>query len=198
MAWNVGKKREKKYNTKDGTMEVKQYGKAQYGTAQADAAQAAKAAQEKGKTRTTQEKVKQFYNSAAGKKIQDAYDTLTSKKASSESKTEKKKPASERYKEISERAASKRTAEQNAAIEKNNNRLYWKNKERANNSGSYKAMMQSRTKGEMQRAANKNAKTAADSDWQKKQRDNSSGYKASMQKKTEEARRKAMEKAFGR
>lgn len=67
-----------------------------------------------------------------------------------------KKKDPNRFKAISDRANAKRTDEQKAAIEKNNNKIYWQNKERMNNSGSYKAMMQSRTKGAMQKASDKN------------------------------------------
>lgn len=172
MAWNVGRKREKKIVNKP--MEVKQYG-------------ASSATKNLSKEDKFKKGVEAFLSTDTGKKVQKVVNAVTSDDGA---KTEKKKPASERYKEISERAASKRTAEQNAAIEKNNNRLYWKNKERMNNSGSYKAMMQSRTKGEMQRAANKNAKTPLSGD--------SDLYKSQQRKKTEDARRRAMEKAFGR
>jgi hypothetical protein len=103
---------------------------------------------------------------------------------------QKKKKDPNRFKAISDRANAKLTDEQKAAIEKNNNRIYWKNKERMNNSGSYKAMMQSRTKGEMQRAAKNNAKTPLSGE--------SDLYKSQQRKKTEDARRRAMEKAFGR
>lgn len=69
---------------------------------------------------------------------------------------QKKKKDPNRFKAISDRANAKLTDEQKANIEKNNNRIYWNNKERMNNSGSYKAMMQSRTKRAMQKASEKN------------------------------------------
>lgn len=174
MAWNVGRKREKKIVNKP--MEVKQYG-------------ASSATKNPSKEDKFKKGVEAFLSTDTGKKVQKVVNAVTSDDGA-KTETKQKKPASERYKEISERAASKRTAEQNAAIEKNNNRLYWKNKERMNNSGSYKAMMQSRTKGEMQRAAKNNAKTPLSGD--------SDLYKSQQRKKTEDARRRAMEKAFGR
>jgi hypothetical protein len=151
------RKREKKYSSEP--MEVKQYGPARYGSAQADASSAARAAQQRGNTRTTQQKVKEIYNSPVGQKVQQFYNALTSeKKNSSEAKPAetKKKKDPNRFKAISDRANAKRTDEQKAAIEKNNNKIYWQHKERMNNSGSYKAMMQSRTKGAMQKASEKN------------------------------------------
>ena len=128
----------------------------------AAAKEAVNQAQERGKTRTTQQKVKDLYNSPIGQKAQQYYNALTSeKKTSSESApaatAEKKKKDPNRFKAISDKANASRTAEQNAAIKKNNDRIYWKNKERMNNSGSYRAMMQSRTKGEMQRASKRDA-----------------------------------------
>ena len=147
------RKREKKIVNEP--MEVKQYGPARYGSAQADASSASRIAQERGKTRTTQQKVKDFYNSPAGQKVQSAYNALTQPKSTSTT-TEKKKKDPNRFKAISDRANAKRTDEQKTAIEKNNDRIYWQNKERMNNSGSYKAMMQSRTKGAMQKASEKN------------------------------------------
>lgn len=146
------RKREKKIVNEP--MEVKQYGPARYGSAQADASAAARAAQQRGKTRTTQQKVKDFYNSPAGQKVQSAYNALTQPKSTSTTTEKKKDP--NRFKAISDRANAKLTDEQKANIEKNNNRIYWQNKERMNNSGSYKAMMQSRTKGAMQKASEKN------------------------------------------
>ena len=135
-------------------MEVKQYGPARYGSAQADASYASRIAQERGKTRTTQQKVKDFYNSPAGQKVQSAYNALTQEKPKAQEQKKKKGP--NRFKAISDRANAKLTDEQKAAIQKNNDRIYWNNKERMNNSGSYKAMMQSRTKGAMQKASEKN------------------------------------------
>lgn len=66
------RKREKKIVNEP--MEVKQHGPARYGSAQADASAAARAAQQRGKTRTTQQKVKDFYNSSAGQAVKNAYD----------------------------------------------------------------------------------------------------------------------------
>lgn len=66
------RKREKKIVNEP--MEVKQYGPARYGREQADASYASRLAQERGKTRTTQQKVKDFYNSSAGKAVKNAYD----------------------------------------------------------------------------------------------------------------------------
>lgn len=189
MAWNVGRKREKKIVNKP--MEVKKGDKVTASSPeQLDASAAARAAQQRGKTRTNQQKVKDFFDSPVGKKVQSAYNTLTSPSAQKSSSTTAQKKDPNRFKKISDRANAKLTDEQKAAIEKNNNRIYWKNKERMNNSGSYKAMMQSRTKGEMQRAAKNNAKTPLSGE--------SNLYKSQQRKKTEDARRRAMEKAFGR
>jgi hypothetical protein len=153
MAWNVGRKREKKIVNKP--MEVKKGDKVTASSPeQLDASAAARAAQQRGKTRTNQQKVKDFFDSPVGKKVQSAYNALTQPKSTSTATEKKKDP--NRFKAISDRANAKLTDEKKAAIEKNNNKIYWQNKERMNNSGSYKAMMQSRTKGAMQKASEKN------------------------------------------
>lgn len=189
----VQKPRQREKKIVNQPMEVKQYGPARYGSAQADASAAARAAQQRGKTRTSQQKVKDFFDSPVGKKVQSAYNTLTSpstqKKTTSSSaqkssSTTAQKKDPNRFKAISDRANARLTDEKKAAIEKNNNRIYWKNKERMNNSGSYKAMMQSRTKGAMQKASDKNLYGG----------DNISNIKGEKKSNTY----KQYEKAFGR
>ena len=71
-------------------MEIKQSGKARYGSAQADASYASRIAQQRGKTRTTQQKVKDFYNSPAGKAVKNAYDRAFNNKSTNTSATKAK------------------------------------------------------------------------------------------------------------
>ncbi len=166
MAVENSRKREKKYSSEP--MEVKQYGP----------------------TKFTKNKISYDGTGADLQSSAVRAEKQRSNPVTVNAQEQKKKKDPNRFKKISEKANAKLTDEQKAAIEKNNNRIYWKNKERMNNSGSYKAMMQSRTKGEMQRAAKNNAKTPLSGD--------SNLYKSQQRKKTEDARRRAMEKAFGR
>ena len=66
------------------------YGTARYGREQADASYASRIAQERGKTRTTQQKVKDFYNSSAGKAVKNAYDRAFNNKSTNTSATKAK------------------------------------------------------------------------------------------------------------
>ena len=78
------RKREKKIVNEP--MEVKQYGPARYGREQADASYASRIAQQRGKTRTTQQKVKDFYNSSAGQAVKNAYDRAFNNKSTNTTK----------------------------------------------------------------------------------------------------------------